>query len=361
MDPERPHALTIPRGDRPLTVQSVAFPFAQVGPNAVGGAEQMLWYTACGAVAAGHRSIVVGRAGSVAPGELVSVTIEDGPIDDDLRAVVHWRVGRAIEEAARRWSVDLIHMHGVDFDRYLPREGIPVLATIHLPPDCYPGQALQPRRHGTWLHGVSATQHRALPPGASLLPPIENGVPLDWLAGRHARRGFALCLGRICPEKGWHDAIDAAKRASVPLLLAGAVFPYEAHLRYLRTEIEPRLDERRRLLGAVGFARKRRLLSAARCLLIPSLVAETSSLVAMEALACGTPVIAYPAGALADIVEHGRTGYLVGNVAEMADAIDASRTLDPEDCRAAACARFDIRQTVAQYLERFQALARIAA
>ena len=99
---------------------------------------------------------------------------------------------------------------------------------------------------------------------------------------RHARRGFALTLGRICPEKGQHLALDAAHAAGLPLLLGGAVFPYPAHQAYFTASIAPRLDRLRRWLGPLPFARKRRLLSAARCLLVPSTADETASLVAFD-------------------------------------------------------------------------------
>ena len=74
-----------------------------------------------------------------------------------------------------------------------------------------------------------------------MLDPIPNGVPVDRLRARHARRNFALALGRICPEKGFHLALDAARLAGTPLLIAGQVFPYEAHRRYFSEEIRPRL------------------------------------------------------------------------------------------------------------------------
>lgn len=125
----------------------------------------------------------------------------------------------------------------------------------------------------------------------------------------------------------------------------------------LAREIVPRLDGRRRFLGPVPFARKRRLLSAARCLLVPSLAPETSSLVAMEALACGTPVIAFASGALPDVVEDGVTGFIVRDEREMARAIHHAERIDPETCRTAARERFSIHRTAARYLALYGRLA----
>jgi glycosyltransferase involved in cell wall biosynthesis len=340
-----------------LTVLSVAFPFAPVGPDAVGGAEQVLAQLDAALVCAGHRSVVVACAGSSPAGTLVATPRQHGAITSAVRRRVHAAHRRAIARALRRWPVGVVHMHGIDFHAYLPPPGPPVLVTLHLPPAWYPPEAFQPERPNTFLHCVSASQRARCPTGARLLPDLPNGVALDAPAARHARRRFAVALGRICPEKGFHIALDAARRAGVPLLLAGQTFPYEAHQTYFAREIVPRLDGSRRFIGPIGPVRKRRLLSAARCLLVPSLAPETSSLVAMEALACGTPVVAFPAGALPEIVEHGRTGFIVRDEQEMAEAIHAAARIEPEACRTAARERFSLERTVARYFGLYRDLA----
>jgi glycosyltransferase involved in cell wall biosynthesis len=345
-----------------LAILSVAYPLAPVSADAVGGAEQVLAQLDRALVSAGHRSIVVAQEGSKVAGTLVSVPAPSGTLNDAAEATAQAGTREAIAAALTRFPVDLIHMHGIDFDAYLPPPGVPVLATLHLPPSWYADTALRPGRPDTWLHCVSAAQHRDCPPGLALLPPIPNGVDVHAFAGRHAKRNFALMLGRICPEKGVHLALDAAKQADMPLLIAGEVYGYQAHQRYFKEEVQPRLDRWRRFLGPVGFNRKRRLLNAARCLLVPSLAPETSSLVAREALASGTPVIAFPNGALAETVEHGRTGFLVEDIEAMAAAICKAGALDPATCREVARKRFRADTMVSAYLDVYARLAsRMAA
>lgn len=341
-----------------LTVLSVAFPFAPVGPDAVGGAEQVLAQLDAALVRAGHRSVVVACAGSRPADSLVATPRANGPITDAVRRRVHAAYRRAIERALLRRPVDVVHMHGIDFHAYLPPPGPPVLVTLHLPPEWYPPSIFHLKRPNTFLHCVSASQRARCPREARLLPEVPNGVAVDAMARRHAKRRFALTLGRICHEKGFHLALDAARRAGVPLLLAGQTFPYEAHEAYFACEIAPRLSPDRRFIGPIGPVRKRRLLSGARCLLVPSLAPETSSLVAMEALACGTPVIAFPVGALPEIVEHGRTGFIVRDEREMAQAIHATAVIDPDVCRAVARERFSLGRTVERYLALYRKLRR---
>jgi glycosyltransferase involved in cell wall biosynthesis len=258
------------------------------------------------------------------------------------------------------FPVDVVHMHGIDFHTCLPPDGVPTLVTLHLPLSWYPSDALRPARANTWLHCVSWAQHKCAPPGTDFLPPIENGVEVDAGCTRR-KRNFALFLGRICPEKGVHLAMEAAERAGMPLVIAGQVFGYAEHRAYFEQAIVPNLSRSCRFIGSVGPSVKRKLMAMARCALIPSLAEETSSLVAREALAAGTPVIAFARGALTEIIEQGKTGFLVENTAEMTHAISCLSSVDPQYCQDQARRRFPLRRMIDQYFTVYRSLSGVAA
>ena len=335
------------------TVLSVAYPFAPVSEDAVGGAEQVLATLDRALVEAGHRSIVMAAAGSTVRGELLPLPAVPELIDNAVRARIYRTTRKLIEQTP---DVDLIHMHGIDFAEYLPSPGTPVLATLHLPLAWYPEGVFRLGRPRTFLHCVSASQQRRAPAGIDLLPAIPNGVDLETFHPRARKQSYAMMLGRICPEKGVDIALRACRSARVPLLIGGQVYPYAEHETYFREKVAPLLDACRRFLGPLGLKRKAALLAAARCLLIPSLAAETSSLAAMEAAACGTPVIAFRAGALTEIVEDGRTGVLVDNEEELSAAIGRASQIDSAICRFAAESRFGQKQTIHTYFDTYDRL-----
>src|SRR5512135_3031153 len=163
----------------PLIVLNVAYPLAPVGPDAVGGAEQVVSQLDAALVKAGHESIVVACEGSRTEGILVSVPRQPGPLNKAAREKA-WQHYRAVlDSILDRWTVTVVHMHGVDFFEYLPALDIPVLVTLHLPIEWYPPEIFRLTRPRTFLHCVSRSQRKSCPPCECLLPEIENGAPLS--------------------------------------------------------------------------------------------------------------------------------------------------------------------------------------
>ena len=345
----------------PLTVMSVAFPFAPVGPCGAGSAERILSELDAALVAEGQRSLVVACAGSLVAGELFSAPMpERALISESDRRWHRWRFQAAIDRALSRYRVDLIHMHGVDFDQHVLPSGIPVLVTLHMPIGWYRPEAWVTFGDRAQFQCVSVAQ-RSTCAGLVNVPVIENGVPLPNVRLDREREDFALALGHISTEKNLHEALEAATRAGTRVLVGGHVFPYREDGEYFSEKVQPLLnreDVEHRYLGPIDAVRRQRLLARAKCLLQSSRAPETTSLTAMDALAVGTPVIAYRSGALAEIVEDGVTGYLVDNVEEMAGAIQRVGKIRAEDCRAAAERRFSRDRMVRNYFDLYAAMVR---
>jgi glycosyltransferase involved in cell wall biosynthesis len=274
-----------------------------------------------------------------------------------------WRKQRqaSLERILSRRQVDLIHMHGLDFYEYKLPGNVPVLVTLHLPVSWYPKEIWGRYAGMVRFQCVSETQRLSCPAELRDAPVILNGVAPP--ASLEKKSDYAMTLGRICPEKNQHEALEAGYLAGVRVLVGGQVFPYQDHRTYFYKEVMPLLRQhgpmvQHEFLGPLAPLRKQELLARARCLLHPTLAPETSSLVAMEALAAGTPVIAYPSGALTEIVDEGVTGFLVRNVEEMAAAIARVREIRPENCRAAARERFSREQMIQGYFQLYAEMTR---
>jgi glycosyltransferase involved in cell wall biosynthesis len=342
----------------PLRILSVTFPFAPVAASSVGGAEQVAYELDSALTRAGHLSRVIACRGSDPRGELVPFDVPAGTLSATERARVQRTVQALVERELKRFAPHVVHFHGVDFHEYLPQRTDRVLVTLHLPPSFYPAHVFTELAERLTVHCVSVSQAESCPRGARLAPTIPNGVPLERFAPTQQKSDYVLVLGRICPEKGFETALDAARRAELPSVLAGLVFPYEAHERYFQAEIVPRLGAHARYVGAVGPEARARWLAQARAVLITSRVPETSSLVAMEALASGTPVIALRVGALPEIIEHGVTGFLARDFDGLVSALGRLDELSPSRCREAAERRFSSHQMTERYLALYAELAR---
>lgn len=336
----------------PLTVLSVAYPLAPVSDATAGGAEQVLLELDRMLVEQGHRSLVIAATGSRCSGLIIPVAIPEGVLDERAKREARHSFRIAIRDTLLRYEVDVVHMHGIDFDEYCPDWNGPIIVTLHLPLDWYHQSALTKRK--LRFVCVSRSQAETARPELHVSEIIPNGVALDQFLPSERHGNYVLVLGRICPEKGTHLAIEAARKSGNTVLVAGTVFEYPEHRAYFEQMIRPTLGDSVHFLGGVGGKRKIALLAGAKCLLIPSLARETSSLVAMEAMACGTPVIARKSGALKDIVANERTGFLVSNVEEMASALRRVNEITRHECRREAERRFSSRSMLAAYLRLYE-------
>jgi glycosyltransferase involved in cell wall biosynthesis len=336
----------------PLTVLSVGYPLFPAGVDSAGGAEQILSLVERGLTQAGCRSLVVAAEGSITAGKLFPGASHDGEITNEVRRLAWDLHRRRIRQALDNHSIDLIHFHGLDFYEYLPDEtDVPVLTTLHLPVAWYPAWTRE--LPGVHFNFVSVSQARTT---SHRFPVVLNGIDVAQYQGQQAKEDFLLTLARICPEKGIHSALSVAHAAGASIKIAGPVHQFPEHRQYFERSVLPLLDGSREWIGPVGMRQKILLMQAARCLLIPSAVAETSSLVAMEAISAGTPVVAFDSGALAEVVEHGRTGFIVRSEDEMVEAIQCVDEISPEYCRTTARERFDYRRMTSDYLELYRSV-----
>jgi len=198
-----------------------------------------------------------------------------------------------------------------------------------------------------------ANHQRKAFPNLNHLATIFNPVNTDVYEFNSSAEDYALVMGTIGRHKNQKDAILACREADMRLVLAGKIRDKD----YFEKEIKPFIDDKEvAYYGELGFEKKLELYQKAKVFLFPISWQEPFGLVVIEALACGTPVIAYPHGGPAEIVEDGRTGFLVENLEQMAEKIKKINTIKRENCRQSVKERFDVKIIGRQY---FQALERL--
>jgi glycosyltransferase involved in cell wall biosynthesis len=176
-----------------------------------------------------------------------------------------------------------------------------------------------------------------------------HGVDVESFPAGDGGGGYALFLGRMNPDKGVDTAIQVARAAGMPLKIA-AKMAEPAEQEYFRLEVQPLLDADVEFVGQVGGEDKMSLIAGATCLLNPLRWAEPFGMVMIEALACGTPVVARPLGSVPEIIDHGVTGFAGLTDAELVDGVRRAGALDREVCRAVARERFSTARMVADHV-----------
>ena len=274
---------------------------------------------------------------------------EDAQLDGRVWEALH--VSHAL---ARSGEFDLVHNHldwlPLAFDEHVRA---PMVTTIH----GFSGAGILPayRRSRSAFVAISESDRDA---GLDYVATIHHGIDLQELPFR-ARSGDQLVsFGRIHPDKGTADAIEIARRAGRRLVICGIV----QDERYFADAVEPHVDgDQVIFLGSVGPQRRADILGDAAALLHPIHFDEPFGLSVVEAMACGTPVVAYQRGSMAELVDEGVTGYLAHDIQSSVDAVRAAVRLDRADVHARAVARFGADRMVEDYLRTYSELLRPAS
>ena len=313
-------------------------------PRDYGPWEQVVSVLTEGLVKRGVDVTLFATADSVTTARLHAVVARGYEEDSTLEAKVGecLHIAEVFEHAD---EFDLIHNH---FD-FLPLAWsrlttTPVVTTIH----GFSSARILPvyRKYDSGCYYVSISNaDRA--PGLDYVANAYHGIDLKRFTYRDKPGDYLLFFGRIHPDKGAAEAIEIARRAGRKLVMAGIIQDQE----YYREKVEPFLDDTVVYLGSVGPPKRDKLLGGACALLHPISFAEPFGLSVVEAMACGTPVVAFAKGSMPEVVVDGKTGFLVNTVDEAVDAVARLSELDRAACRAHVEAHFTADRMVDRYME----------
>jgi glycosyltransferase involved in cell wall biosynthesis len=341
--------------DTALKIAQVAPLYESVPPRAYGGTERVVSYLTEALVEAGHDVTLFASGDSITSANLVPLVPQGLRLDPQRRDAVVWHtiLMQAVLNESR--AFDVIHFHTDVLQLPLGRHcRTPCVSTAHGRLDlpdlkslfrCFPKHPMV---------SISDSQRAPLP-WVNWRATVHHGLPLGLYRFHPRPQGYFAFVGRISPEKRADRAIEIAKACGVPLRIAAKVDP--ADRRYFHTVIEPLLAHPLvTFLGEVDDSAKDELLGNAAALLMPIDWPEPFGLVMIEALACGTPVIAWRHGSVPELIEHGVTGYVVDN---MDHAVEAARNvwrIDRRRCREVFEQRFSARVMARRYLDVYREL-----
>ena len=327
-----------------------------VPPRTYGGTERVVSFLTEELMAMGHDVTLFASGDSVTTAKLEAVWPTALRFDTTLRDAMA-PVMLQLELLARKaHEFDVLHCH-LDYWPFttLTRQGTPFITTLHgrldLPEltrvfDCFDDVPV-----------VSISDSQRLPlPNANFIGTVYHGLPTDLLTPREGPRDYLAFLGRICPEKSPDRAIRIARRAGMNLKIAAKIDKVDRD--YYETTIRPMIDGQQiEMIGEISDAEKPEFLSGAKALLLPIDWPEPFGLVMIEAMACGTPTIAFSAGSVPEVIDHGVTGYIVRDEAQAVTALRHLHKLSSERIREVFETRFTARRMAEDYLDLYRGMA----
>ena len=338
-----------------MRIAQVAPLFESVPPKYYGGTERVVSYLTEELVRQGHEVTLFASGDSVTKAHLVAgcrraLRLDKHCIDQMAHHVL---MLEHIVQRAREF--DVLHFH-VDYMHYplSRRQFTPYLTTLHGRLDIPDLEPLYREFRDAPVVSISNSQRLPLP-AANWLGTVYHGLPDDLYQYREKPGAYLAFIGRISPEKRVDRAVAIARQVRMPLKIAAKVDDVDRD--YFETFIKPLLDDPLiEYIGEIGEGEKDEFLGCAIALLFPIDWEEPFGLVMIEALACGTPVVAFRRGSVPEVLVDGRTGFIVEDLAGAVDAVRRIGEIDRADCRQAFEERFTVQRMTEAYVDLYQRL-----
>jgi glycosyltransferase involved in cell wall biosynthesis len=327
-----------------------------VPPRTYGGTERVVSYLTEELMAMGHDVTLFASGDSLTSAKLESAWPVALRFDATLKDAMAPQMLLMEKVYQQAHMFDVLHCH-LDYWPFslLSRQSTPYLTTLHgrldLPEltrvyDCFEDAPLV---------SISDAQRRPLP-RANFVATVHHGLPPDLLTPQPMARDYLAFLGRICPEKSPDRAIRIARASGMKLKIAAKVDRVDRE--YFETSIRPMIDgDQIEMIGEIGDAEKPAFLSGAKALLLPIDWPEPFGLVMIEAMACGTPTIAFPAGSVPEVIDHGVTGYIVHDENAAVGAVSRLNHLSAAAIRDRFETRFTARRMAEDYVALYRRMA----
>lgn len=340
-----------------MRIAQVAPLYESVPPKLYGGTERVVHYLTEELVRQGHEVTLFASGDSLTSANLISPCSSALRLNPEIvdPLALHFVM---LEEVFRlAMNFDIIHFH-VDYLHFpvSRRLGLGHVTTLHGRLDIPTLKHLYREFSDVPIVSISNAQRRPIS-WANWQGTVYHGLPMDLLPFGKGEGGYLAFLGRISPEKGIDRAIEIARRAGLPLKVAAKID--KADQEYFKTQIGPILDSPTvDYIGEIGEADKAEFLGKAKALLFPIDWPEPFGLVMIEALACGTPVVAFRDGSVEEIIDDGASGLVVSDIDSAVGAVDRIGNISREECRRIFESRFSVNRMVADYLKIYARLAR---
>ena len=337
-----------------LRIAIVAPPWFELPPRAYGGIESVVSDLVNQLTLLGHEVTLIGSGRNRTAAHRFERVFQTPPTEslgDPLPEVVN---AAAAAAALADLDIDVVHDHTIAGPLLARGRGVPTVVTAHGPVTGFHADYYRRLGDTVNLVAISDAQRRASGE-LSWCGTVHNAVDVASFPFRADNDGYVLWLGRFSNEKGPQLAIDAARAADIPIVLAGKLNEPDEREFFAR-EIAPRLGAGVEYVGEADAQLKRVLLSGARALVFPIQWEEPFGMVMIEAMACGTPVVAMRRGSVPEVVRDHVSGLVVDTYDELVAAIDAVSAIDPADCRAHAEEYFDLPVMARGYERTYRAM-----